>query len=152
MKLVRTLVGSGDKIACFTLPFVVGVVVLGLVGPASVGVAGPPPWLRVLSVPALILGLAIWLWSVVLIVSNVPRGLLITSGPYAWVKHPLYTSVALLVLPSIGFLLDTWLGTVIGVALYVGSRIFAPEEEATLSRSFGAAWLSYRQSVKFDWL
>jgi protein-S-isoprenylcysteine O-methyltransferase Ste14 len=32
-------------------------------------------------------------------------------------KHPLYTSVALLVLPWIGFLLDTSVGALIGVAL-----------------------------------
>ncbi len=57
----------------------------------------------------LVPGLAIWLWSVILILANVPRGRLITGGPYGWVKHPLYAAVALLVLPWAGFRLDTWL-------------------------------------------
>jgi protein-S-isoprenylcysteine O-methyltransferase Ste14 len=68
------------------------------------------------------------------------------------VKHPLYTAVALLVLPWIGFLADTWLGAVLGVVMYIGSRIFAPAEEASLSRMFGARWERYRTTVKLAWL
>jgi protein-S-isoprenylcysteine O-methyltransferase Ste14 len=77
---------------------------------------------------------------------------LITTGPYAVVKHPLYTSVGLLVLPSLGLLLGTWLGALIGVAVYVGSRLFAPAEEAQLRQQFGAAWEAYTRSVKAPWL
>ena len=71
----------------------------------------------------LVPGLAMWLWSVILILANVPRGRLITGGPYGWVKHPLYAAAALLVLPWAGFLLDTWLGAAIGAVLYLASRI-----------------------------
>jgi protein-S-isoprenylcysteine O-methyltransferase Ste14 len=67
-------------------------------------------------------------------------------------KHPLYTSVALLVLPWIGFLLNTWLGALIGVVLYIGSRIFAPTEEAELSKTFGTSWDEYSSTVKIPWL
>ena len=88
-----------------------------------------------------------WIWSVVLILTKVPKGELITGGPYAIVKHPLYTAVALLVLPWVGFLLNTWLGAVIGIALYIGSRIYEPEEEARMSEAFGARWDAYRRSV-----
>jgi protein-S-isoprenylcysteine O-methyltransferase Ste14 len=68
------------------------------------------------------------------------------------VKHPLYTGVALLVLPWIGFLFNTWLGAVIGIFLYIGSRIFAPAEEAKLSKTLGAAWYEYCNDVKMPWL
>ena len=60
--------------------------------------------------------------------------------------------IALLVLPWVGFLLDTWLGALIGVGLYLGSRIFAPAEEAALARTFGEAWQAYSQSVKLRWV
>ena len=152
MKLLRTLIGSGDKIMLFMAPFFLVALVIVVAEPAPLAVGGPPGWLQVLSIPVLIVGLAIWLWSAVLILRNVPRGHLITSGPYAWVRHPLYTAVALLVLPWIGFLLDSWLGLVLGIALYAGSRLFAPEEDAALSRTFGDAWREYDRTVKLGWL
>jgi protein-S-isoprenylcysteine O-methyltransferase Ste14 len=67
-------------------------------------------------------------------------------------KHPLYTRVALLVLPWIGFLLDTWVGAVIGIGLYVGSRIYAPAEEASLAATFGPKWDEYARTVRMPWL
>jgi protein-S-isoprenylcysteine O-methyltransferase Ste14 len=149
---VKNLVGSGDRIGLFVAPFALVGVILNLAYPSLFGVGGPPVWLGALSIAVLVPGVAIWLWSVILILTNVPRGRLITGGPYAWVKHPLYTAVALLVLPWVGFLLDTWLGAAIGIVLYVGSRMFAPAEEATLSRAFGDAWRQYTRGVKLHWL
>ena len=149
--MLRRLVGSGDKIGLFVLPFVIGGLILNLAFPAFFAVGGPSPALRALSIVVVIPGVAIWIWSVVLILRNVPRGRLITTGPYAWVKHPLYTDVALLVLPWIGFLLNTWLGAALGVILYVGDRMFAPEEEAALRTSFGAQWEAYARGVKLPW-
>jgi protein-S-isoprenylcysteine O-methyltransferase Ste14 len=149
---LKKLVGSGDKIGLFTLPFAVAGVILNVAYPAVFQVGGPPSWLWWLSIGMLVPGLAVWLWSVILILGNVPRGRLITGGPYGWVKHPLYAAVALLVLPWAGFLLDTWLGALIGAVLYVASRIFAPAEEAALSRMFGATWHAYSRGVKLQWL
>ena len=149
---LKKLVGSGDRIGLFTLPFVVAGVILNVAYPSAFQVGGPPSWLWWLSIGMLVPGVGIWLWSVILVLANVPRGRLITGGPYGWVKHPLYTAVALAVLPWVGFLLDTWLGAVVGLALYLGSRIFAPAEEAELSRTFGETWQAYSRSVKLQWL
>jgi protein-S-isoprenylcysteine O-methyltransferase Ste14 len=149
---LRLLVGSGDKIALFVLPFLVVGLVLNLVYPSAFHVGGPPTALRVISIVVLIAGVTIWLSSAVLILTKVPKGELITSGPFRLVKHPLYTGVALLVLPWLGFLFNTWLGAAIGVILYLGSRRFAPEEEAELSKTFGPAWDDYCSMVKIPWL
>ena len=140
---LKLLVGSGDKIALFALPFLLVGLGLNIAYPAAFDVGGPPTALRVVSIIALIAGVTIWIWSVVLILSKVPRGELITSGPYRLVKHPLYTGVALLVLPWLGFLLNTWLGVAIGIILYLASRRYAPAEEAELSKTFGADWDEY---------
>jgi protein-S-isoprenylcysteine O-methyltransferase Ste14 len=150
--MLKRLVGSGDKIGLVFLPFLVGGVILNLAFPEFFAVGGPPAGLAALSVLVLAVGVVMWLWSVVLILRRVPKGELITSGPYRLVRHPLYTAVALLVLPWLGFLLNTWLGVVLGVVLYVASRVFAPEEEATLATSFGSRWETYRRSVLLPWV
>lgn len=149
---LRSLVGSGDRIGLVTLPFVVVGVVLNVLFPAAFAVGGPPQALRVGSLVVLLAGLVIWVWTVVLILRDVPRGRLITGGPYSIVRHPLYTGVALLVLPWAGLLLNTWLGVALGAVLYVASRMFSPAEEAELSRTFGARWDEYSRSVKIPWL
>jgi protein-S-isoprenylcysteine O-methyltransferase Ste14 len=149
---VKVLVGSGDRIALFTLPFLIVGLILNVAYPSLFDVGGPSNVLRVVSIVVLVPGVAVWLWSIILILTKVPNGELITSGPYSLVKHPLYTSVALLVLPWIGFLLNTWLGALIGVVLYIGSRKFAPTEEAELSKTFGTSWDEYANTVKIPWL
>jgi protein-S-isoprenylcysteine O-methyltransferase Ste14 len=151
MKL-KTLVGSGDKIGLLTLPFLVIGLVLNILFPSWFSVGGPSTALVILSVIILIPGVVIWIWSVVLILVRVPQKKLITSGPYALVRHPLYTGVALLVLPWFGFLLNTWLGAVIGIVLYIGSRLFSHAEEETLAKNFGATWDEYLKKVKIPWL
>lgn len=151
MKL-KVLVGSGHRIMLLALPFLVIGLVLNILFPSWFSVGGPPLVLKVISIVVLIPGVTIWIWSVVLILTRVSKNELITNGPYSLVRHPLYTGVAFLVLPWIGFLLNTWLAVAIGIILYVGSRLFAREEERTLSETFGAAWDEYCRKVKIPWL
>lgn len=149
---IKDLVGAGDRIGTLLLPFLVLGVIANILWPSVFSVGGPPQALAVLSVVMLVPGVIIWLWSAVLILTRVPKGQLITTGPFRLVKHPLYTAVALLVLPWVGFLLNTWLGLVLGIVLYVGSRRYAPAEEASLAETFGAQWDEYEDSVLIPWL
>jgi protein-S-isoprenylcysteine O-methyltransferase Ste14 len=149
---LKRLIGSGDRIILLTLPFLIAGSILNILRPSLFSMGGPTDLLKLLSIVIVIPGCMIWIWSVILILTKVPRQELITSGPYALVKHPLYTGVALFVLPWIGLLLNTWLGILIGVVLYVGSRMFAPEEERMLSQIFGASWDEYCNKVKIPWL
>src|SRR4029453_1726261 len=150
--IIRKLVGSGDRIVAFTLPF--AIVGLSLWGgdPPRFAIDGSSPAVRAAALVLLGIGLVSWAWSATLILVKVPNEELITSGPFAVVKHPLYASVGLLVLPAAGNLLGTLLGAVIGVALYAGSRLFAPEEEQELQDAFEATWDAYRQRVLLPWV
>lgn len=149
---LNILVGNGRKIGLFTLPFLIVGLILNVLFPAFFSIGGPSFDLALVSIIILIPGIINWIWSVVLILTKIPRKELITTGPYALVKHPLYTGVALLVLPWIGILCNTWLGILIGVIVYIGSRLYAPEEEQILSKIFGEAWDDYCKKVKLPWL
>jgi len=149
---VKEFVGSGGKIWLLTMPFLVVGLALNILIPSLFRVGGPPFVLTAISIPILMAGVTIWIWSLGLILTKVPRRELITSGPYSLVKHPIYTSASLLVLPWVGFLLNTWLGAFIGIILYAGSRKYAPEEEGLLAQTFGARWDEYRKKVKIPWL
>ncbi|MFL5649312.1 MAG: methyltransferase family protein [Chloroflexota bacterium] len=149
---LKHLIGSGDRVALFALPFVIVGVLVQIVNPALLVVDGASGVTRAIAIFVLTIGVLTWAWSVGLILSKVPKGELITTGPYAVVKHPLYTSVGLLVLPALGVLLGTWLGAVIGFGVYLGSRLFAPAEVADLRQTFGPPWEAYARNVKLPWL
>jgi protein-S-isoprenylcysteine O-methyltransferase Ste14 len=151
MKL-EALVGSGRKIGLFTLPFLIVGTLLNLLFPVFFMVNDTSGLLFWISLLFLIVGFINWIWTVVLIVTKIPRKQLITGGPYAIVKHPLYVGVALLILPWAGFMLNTWLGVVLGIVVYIGSRIFSPEEELLLSKIFEIEWENYSKKVMLTWL
>jgi len=148
---IKPLLGSGDRIMLATLPFAVLGIVLNIIHPelfhTHLGSAG-----IILGWVFLAVGIPMWFASVALIVIHVPRGELITTGPFAVVAHPLYTSVALLVIPGTGFLLDTWVGLIIGLVLYMFSRIYAVLEEKKLEEAFPTTYQSYRDKIVFPWL
>ncbi len=118
---MKALVGSGDRIALFTLPFVVAGLALNIAYPSAFDVGGPSAPLRDASIAVLIVGVRTWAWSAGLILSKVPHKELITSGPFSVLMHPLYTAVALLVLPWAGFLVNSWLGASSGPSCTSGA-------------------------------
>jgi protein-S-isoprenylcysteine O-methyltransferase Ste14 len=150
MKL-RVLVGAGDRVMGLTLPFIAVGAAANLVWPSVFRMGFERAGL-VAGIVMLAIGIPIWLTSVVQILTQVPKKRLITTGPYALMLHPLYTSVALLVFPGVGFLIDTWLGPALGVILYVSSRIFSGAEEQLLASLFPREYPAYRARVLLPWL
>jgi protein-S-isoprenylcysteine O-methyltransferase Ste14 len=148
---LRKLIGAGDRIIGGVLPVAAAVIAANAVWPRAFGMHTGLAGL-VAGIVLIALGGFPWLWAVAQILVYVPRNRLITTGPFAVVLHPIYTFVALLVIPGVRLVLDTWAGFAIGAALYLSSRIFAPSEEKQLAVSFSAEYPSYRARVLSPWL
>ncbi len=91
--ILKQLVGSGDRIGLLVLPILLLGVILNVLFPSLFAVGGPPGLLAGISVVVLVPGIAVWLWTVVLILKKAPKQELITDGPYSLVKRPLYTGL-----------------------------------------------------------
>jgi protein-S-isoprenylcysteine O-methyltransferase Ste14 len=148
---IQALVGVGDRIMYFTLPFAALGLAANVQWPGAFrmgfGMTGTTIGLALVAT-----GVPIWLTSAIQILVFVPKGKLITTGPFALTLHPLYTSVALLVIPGCGLLYDSWLGFAVGLVLYISSRSFAPSEERELAARFPQAYAEYRKRVMLPWL
>jgi protein-S-isoprenylcysteine O-methyltransferase Ste14 len=146
--MLKLLTGSGGKIGPFVLPFIILGFILYFIFP-SLFTIPKSNLLKIFGLILLIWGIIVCIWSQILILIKVPKKQLIAKGPYALVKHPLYTGVSLLVLPGLGFLLDNWLGLLFGLILYIATRIYRPEEEKRMKKEFGEKYEKYSKSVLF---
>jgi protein-S-isoprenylcysteine O-methyltransferase Ste14 len=110
---------------------------------------GLPDWVRWLGVALGIVctGLIYWLFS------SIGSGIsptsatrkqhtLVTSGPYRWVRHPLYT-VGTTMFISFGMMADNWFIAALGVLAFIAMAIRTPKEEANLIEKFGDDYREY---------
>jgi protein-S-isoprenylcysteine O-methyltransferase Ste14 len=109
-----------------------------------------PPWLRWTGVVPGLAALALFGWSHHSLGANFGRSLqirdghsLVTSGPYRWVRHPMYTAFYLLhaavfLLSANAILGLTW---VAGLTLVLAVRV--RREERMMLRAFGPAYRRY---------
>lgn len=67
---------------------------------------------------------------------------LVTSGPYRWVRHPLYT-IASTLFVAFGMMADIWFIAALGMLTFVLMAIRTPKEEANLIEKFGAEYRDY---------
>ena len=148
---IKRIVGAGDKIMGLTIPFALVGIVLNILYPQYFrlhsGLVG-----IIIGTTFLIIGLPFWLISVVQILVYIPKNKLITKGPFAILLHPIYTSVAIFVIPGISLIFDTWVGLGIGTILYIISRFFRGQEEKALHSIFPEEYHTYRSKVKIPWL
>lgn len=72
-----------------------------------------------------------------------------TSGPYRWVRHPLYTIGSSFYI-SFGLMADNWFIMMMGVISFVLMVIRTPNEEANLIEKFGNEYREYmKRTGKF---
>ena len=67
---------------------------------------------------------------------------LVTSGPYRWVRHPLYTVGSSLFL-AFGMMADNWFIMALGVLAFLAMASRTPKEEANLIEKFGDDYREY---------
>jgi protein-S-isoprenylcysteine O-methyltransferase Ste14 len=69
---------------------------------------------------------------------------LVTSGPYRWVRHPLYTIGSTFIV-SFGLMADNWFIAALGILAFILMAVRTPREEANLIEKFGDEYRQYMQ-------
>jgi protein-S-isoprenylcysteine O-methyltransferase Ste14 len=67
---------------------------------------------------------------------------LVTSGPYRWVRHPLYTFGSSMFI-ALGMMADNWFIAALGILAFIAMAIRTPKEEANLIETFGDEYREY---------
>lgn len=117
---------------------------LGFVTAVAAVILAQPTW-RVweIGLAVAVVGEAIRIWAA----GHLEKGKEVTrSGPYRWMRHPLYVGSVVLALGVV--IAARSLGLAAVAATYMGSTILAAvrTEEADLRRAFGSTYDDYRAS------
>ena len=73
---------------------------------------------------------------------------LIKTGPYRWLRHPIYASMLGMLL-QVGLAKTWWPFLIAGIAFYViGTEIRVRAEESLLASRFGSDYTEYRRSAR----
>lgn len=131
-------------------------VVVYLVSPESMAWSSLdlPFWLRALSIPLSIIAIVLMAWVQQSLSKNFSGQLvirddhsLITTGPYRWVRHPMYTTVTLLFI-AVFLMTANWFIGIGGLVMVLGVIIArTPREEAMLLETFGDDYANYMNST-----
>jgi protein-S-isoprenylcysteine O-methyltransferase Ste14 len=142
----------------FAVRFVAFFVLLALLALYALNV----PWLRVLSIPlppwlrwaGFVLGLASlvwWVWTQYALGAYWSAQLqlradhrLVTTGPYARVRHPLYTAM-LGIAAAFALVTAHWVFVAFGILSIVGLFSRVPREEQMMLDEFGSEYAAYMQ-------
>jgi protein-S-isoprenylcysteine O-methyltransferase Ste14 len=73
---------------------------------------------------------------------------LITSGPFAWSRNPIYVGNTALVLGAGFYFGNVWLVGLAFVAAFITQKLAVEREEKHLAAKFGDVWESYAARVR----
>jgi protein-S-isoprenylcysteine O-methyltransferase Ste14 len=110
-----------------------------------------PEWVRWVGIGMGVVSMLLAYWVFSSLGNNVTptvvtrtRHSLVTSGPYRWVRHPLY-SMGMLAYLGYALIAENWLIALLAVLGFIILNIRLPKEEARLIAAFGDEYRAYMQ-------
>lgn len=137
------IVGQGGKIILFMLPSLIAAIWVQLTYPKIAALPESIRFIQPFGYILLLPGLILWGTAVIQLLAGFPKGDLVTTGAYGVVRNPIYSSVALFILPAVALLTFTWVYLVASIFLYAGVIIFIGSEEKQLTKAFGQKYEDY---------
>jgi protein-S-isoprenylcysteine O-methyltransferase Ste14 len=112
-----------------------------------------PGWLRWLGAPLALLGVALFGWmfrhlGLNVTPTSVPRvsATLVITGPYRWIRHPMYSAALVLVVAATLLTANLVVG-VCGIIMFALLAARSRVEERRLAEKFGRAYRDYQATT-----
>jgi protein-S-isoprenylcysteine O-methyltransferase Ste14 len=148
MKTSMTLGGIGPKLALLCLPYIILSILVMRRYPDffDLGFLDSPD-VRVLGFVGLGAGMIFWMSSGLYFLRHFKAGKLMTKGPFALCRNPIYSSILVFIIPSLALVLHSGLIFSISLVMYIGFKISIHGESHLLRSAFGEEFERYEKSV-----
>ena len=143
-----TLFGCGPKLALLCLPYIILSLIVMIEYPefSDMGFLDYPLF-KISGMAWLGLGLIYWVYSAVYFLKYFRPGTLITKGPFALCRNPIYSSIIVFIIPALAIIFHSGLIFSISLVLYIGFKISIHGETSVLRKIFGEEYDIYERSV-----
>jgi len=136
--------GAGPLIGAVTVVWTGLMLVVGHLWPDVVSVTGIALQIfTAAGLSLLALGIPFYVAVALYFRSHRRKEGLVTTGPYGFLRHPLYTIGFLFLAPGVVLLLGSWPLLSVPVVMYAAARLLVPIEEHMLFNTFGGAYAEY---------
>jgi protein-S-isoprenylcysteine O-methyltransferase Ste14 len=148
MKSSMTLFGCGPKLALLCLPYILLSLTVMFRYPEFLNLGFLEyPVIKYLGFIWSGLGVTFWIYSAVFFLKYFKPGKLITEGPFALCRNPIYSSIIVFIIPALALIFHSGLIFSIALVLYLGFKISIHGETIVLRRIFGEEYEIYEKSV-----
>lgn len=103
--------------------------------------------LHTIGVFLIVAGLLLFINSIILFNKAYNSKVLLTKGMYGIIRHPLYASITILIVPGCVLLLNKFMGLTVPIIMYITFRLLIGKEEKRLINNFGEEYLKYKKNV-----
>ena len=143
-----TLFGCGPKLAILCLPYIILSLTVMFTYPEFLNMGFLDfPLIKYLGLIWLVLGVIFWIYSAVHFIRYFKPGILITDGPFALSRNPIYSSIIVFIIPALGLIFHSGIILSIALVLYLGFKLTIHGETIVLRRIFGEEYDRYERSV-----
>ncbi len=143
-----TLGGVGPRMVLLCLPYIILSIAVWAIHPDFLSLNfADNHILFYASIAWLVAGVIFWISSVVTFRTAFREKKLVTSGPFAVCRNPVYASYIVFIIPALGVMLHSGLVLSISAVMYMAFKICIHGEVIVLRRTFGEAYENYCNSV-----
>lgn len=148
MKNQMTLFGCGPRLALLCLPYIILSLIVMIKYPKFFDLRFLDLTLfKGLGFIWLGFGFLFWIYSAIYFIRYFKPGQLITKGPFALSRNPIYSSIIVFIIPALGIIFHSGLTLSIALVLYIGFKLSIHGETIVLRKIFGEDYDIYEISV-----
>lgn len=139
--------GVGPKLVLSIIPFIVVLAIVNIIFYPIFQIPIHPIFLILLGVALILIGIYIYFKSIIAVKKAYDESILLTSGFFAYMRHPVYSSFIIFMAPGFVCLSNSWFLLIIPVIFYLLFRIYIKPEENYCLNKFGDKYSHYKENV-----
>ncbi|MHA2289315.1 MAG: methyltransferase family protein [Promethearchaeota archaeon] len=139
--------GVGPKLVVSIIPFIVIFAIVNTLFYPIFQIPIHPLFLIILGAALILFGFYMYFKSIIAVKKAYDESVLLTTGFFAHIRHPVYSSFILFMAPGFVCFTNSWFLFIIPIIFYTFFRIYIKLEEVYCMEKFGEKYSHYKENV-----